>query len=294
MQRFLSLVLKILVCLVILLTGLRYLTKTAYGTSEINQANLNWFIEQTDTVDFLFIGNSYCYAGINNPFFDSLTGNKSFNLGYATAGPVLISNMFQRIDSAKIKHIVWITSPVDIINVTDNSDAYPYFLFNDFDDVDYYLKGYFDLRGLVSIYQKRVKYFFKRHQPKTSKVRGLKGEVSSYAVNPSADSISISSIVKNEKVNINKLRLFENLVQHNPKISLVIYPYSKFAEIFEPDVLKKYEDCISRLAKSGTQVINLNSAKDLMLSTDWRNFDHVNSNGARKITGVVAKYINGH
>ncbi len=291
MNLFLKLILRVSLLVVGLIAVLHYLTKNEYGTTEINQTNLNWFTRDTNSVDYLFIGNSYCYSGVNNVLFDSITEKKSFNLGYATAGPVIVESMLEKVKLERIEEIIWVTSPADIINITDNSDAYPYYLFNKVDEIDYYLRGYYELADLLSINQKRIHYYFADRERHTFNKRGLKGEFTSYENKYSSDSSWFSNVVGVENVNKSKVKLLLKVVAANPNIILVVYPYEKFANSFNPIVLATYKTVLDKLGKSGVRIIDANSTADLLTREDWRNFDHVNSRGARKLTKLIADSI---
>ena len=80
-----------------------------------------------DSLDILFIGNSYAYSAIMPSAFDSL-GLRTFNLGTATAGPlfyrIILEDYFN--NSVQNPKIVAMTiSPTTFSHLSDNFESYP-------------------------------------------------------------------------------------------------------------------------------------------------------------------------
>ncbi|MBK8519571.1 MAG: hypothetical protein IPL54_01385 [Chitinophagaceae bacterium] len=116
----------LLLPLAIMLTiGLFDNSDKKYSPNEniIKLQNLNSF----DSLDFLFVGNSYCYSGIKNSMFDSLN-IRTFNLGIATAGPLFYKlTITDYLSSIKKypNYTFLLVSPTSFSNGADNFSAYP-------------------------------------------------------------------------------------------------------------------------------------------------------------------------
>jgi hypothetical protein len=84
-------------------------------------------IANFDSLNILFLGNSYCYSSIYCPLFDSL-GRKTFNLGIATAGPdfyQLLLEEYLRSVSKKPDTIMLLISPTTFSTQADDWRDYP-------------------------------------------------------------------------------------------------------------------------------------------------------------------------
>lgn len=80
-----------------------------------------------DSLDILFIGNSYTYSSIMPSAFDSL-GLKTFNLGTASAGPLfyeIILDDYLEGSNQYPKTVAFTISPTTFSILSDNFEAYP-------------------------------------------------------------------------------------------------------------------------------------------------------------------------
>ena len=76
-----------------------------------------------DSLDILFLGNSYCYSGINPVYFDS-TGLKTFNMGVSTCGinyyTVLVNDYIKSVQK-KPKSVFILVSPMTLSEKADDA-----------------------------------------------------------------------------------------------------------------------------------------------------------------------------
>jgi hypothetical protein len=80
-----------------------------------------------DSLDILFIGNSYCYSSIYNPLFDTI-GLKTFNLGVASAGPKFYRMVLEDYLAAVKKRpdtVMLLITPMTFSRKADNWIDYP-------------------------------------------------------------------------------------------------------------------------------------------------------------------------
>ena len=80
-----------------------------------------------DSLDILFVGNSYCYSSINTNIIDSFNIS-SYNLGIATAGvefyELIINDYFNNITTPP-KYVLILISIPTFSHVSDNFSSYP-------------------------------------------------------------------------------------------------------------------------------------------------------------------------
>jgi len=80
-----------------------------------------------DSLNILFVGNSYCYSSIYSPLFDSMN-RRTFNLGIATSGPRFYKLLLDDyLHSAKKQPdtIMLLLSPTTFSTQADNWKDYP-------------------------------------------------------------------------------------------------------------------------------------------------------------------------
>jgi len=80
-------------------------------------------LQNFDSLDILFLGNSYCYSGINPIYFDS-AGLKTFNLGVSTAGVnyySVLTNDYLLSVQKKPKSVFMLLSPMTLSEKTDDA-----------------------------------------------------------------------------------------------------------------------------------------------------------------------------
>ena len=248
-----------------------------------------------DSLDILFVGNSYCYSGIMPSLFDK-NNIKTYNLGIATAGPyfyeIIIDDYLEFVES-KPKSIFILTSPMTFSSQADNFKEYP---------IHRYLEKPISNEKIIFQYDFELKYFdiltksVKKgahnlvkwnKENKTNELIKSKGFLASSASNN--DKITRNSRhlylhLKNERFNQMK---FEYMIKYlnrlqNKGIEIVYYelPTNMLNEYFSEIYMKSYKTALKKLKSSYRFIPN-----DLYLKNKYfRNIDHLNTVGARIVT----------
>ncbi len=256
-----------------------------------------------DSLDILFIGNSYCYSGINPAYFDSV-GIKSYNLGIATAGPkfypLLVADYLTTVKQAP-KSIFILISPMIFSSKADDIINYPihrylnqpvsneeYIFFNDLNSVKNYPKI------LIKSFTKSLVNLFS--VLKKAKPEGNTAMAASKGFVASADKYSLKNELKNkhlyaslpnDRLDSEKTKELLDLASglEQKKIKVVFYelPSNKLYAYFSLNYITDYNNFKNQL-KGKYLVISDNEKLD---ETYFRDMDHLNTAGA----AVSSKYI---
>jgi len=256
-----------------------------------------------DSLDILFVGNSYCYSGINPAYFDSIN-IQTFNLGIPTAGPYiyeLVVDDYLRDAKHLPENVFFLISPMTFSSKADNFPAYP---------IHRYLNQPISNEKLVLEYGIVDQYV---NLSKKSFVKGIEnlksGIITTAAISPlenkgysPSDVVVNDSIVKNSEslyLDLLKNKLNQDYVQHlmdlsdrllakGVKVTYFELPTYKLKNYFNPDYLEDYEGVIEAvLEKYGLVRISPN-----MSDLNYRNIDHLNANGATKCTLEMIRQLN--
>src|SRR5689334_34300 len=99
----------------------RYDNADKYSNNDHNVLKIA-HLSAFDSLNILFLGNSFCYSSIYNPLFDSM-GIRTFNLGIASAGPkfysMLLDDYFSEI-KRKPDTIMLLITPMSFSGKADN------------------------------------------------------------------------------------------------------------------------------------------------------------------------------
>lgn len=250
-----------------------------------------------DSLDILFIGNSYTYSGIIPSYFDSL-GLKTFNLGIATAGPYfydLIINDYINSTREKPKTIFILVSPLTFSKVADNFVSYPIHryltppLSNEKVAIKYDLnKDYLGLQKRSLL--KGLSNIAGLEQSKDNSSHDLsqhKGFYPSTEVNSEETEKATKHLYfKLKSDNFDKEK-FTYLLNFSKKlkaegIEVVFYElgYNKLEDYFNPSFLSSYKSSLEDISGEFLFLTN-----DLTLTNRYyRNIDHLNSAGAKVST----------
>ena len=120
-------------------------------------------MQQFDSLDILFLGNSYCYSGINPMYFDS-AGIKIFNLGISSAGINyyrVLANDYIATAKKKPKSVFMLVSPMTFSDKSDDAMNNPIYRYANYPlSVEKYM--YLYDRNLITSYPKIVARSFSR------------------------------------------------------------------------------------------------------------------------------------
>ena len=269
----------------------------------IKLQNLNRF----DSLDFLFVGNSYCYSGIKNSMFDSLN-IRTFNLGIATAGPLFYKLIITDYLSSIKKYpgyIFLLVSPTSFSGGADNFNAYP---------IHRYLNKPISNVGLVTarlstvlLYPELVNKSYKKGlnniisfnkvvpANKIKPILAAKGYESSKTIIDDKvikETEALYIPFKEENFSHSKYSILLDIItllqQKGIKVILFDLPTNKLTQYYNAEFNKTYNAAISDLKKKFNFIplaqINLNDSC-------YRNQDHMNDFGAEIVTNHLINSI---
>jgi hypothetical protein len=225
-------------------------------------------LSKIDSLDFLFVGNSYCYSGIEYSMFDSLD-IRTFNLRIATAGPLFYKLIINDYISSVKKYPTYIflpVSPTSFSNGSDNFIAYPIHLYlanplSNFAITSSELRSIFLYPELMhKSYMKGVKniFHFSKSEPENTfnSILNYKGyESSTIIVNDKIieETENLYTPFKNDIISLSKysmlLDIISQLEQKGIKIILFDLPSNKLVRYYNDEFNKTYENKIQELKK---------------------------------------------
>lgn len=255
-------------------------------------------------LDILFVGNSYCYSGIQPKIIDS-AGFNTYNLGISTAGvdfyDLIINDYLDHV-SRKPKSIFILVSPMTFSSMSDNFLAYP---------IHRYLETPLSNLELARRYDLFNKLFLLLKKSFTKGISNLAKNKNKPAVDGllkergfvKNDAVVTSKIINDEKPlyrtlaedNFDKSKI-DKLIARTASLESrgikVIYfelPTNIVSDFFNQGFLNDYEKGLESLSKSNA-LIRLD--KNLFSGNDYRNIDHMNTNGSKKASRELLNLIN--
>lgn len=244
-----------------------------------------------DSLDILFTGNSYCYAGIIPRVFDSV-GLQTLNLGIATCGPQfyeLIINDYLEHTKQQPKAIFILLSPILFSTDADNFAEYPvhrylltplsneqlaqrFGLYNKY--IDYTIRSF--KKGTTNLLKKQP-------LPDVDEYRLNKGFITKAVAateNDIQQAAKLYEPLRKETFNQSKFEQLMQLVMQlkGKGIQVVFYqlPSNRLEDFFSTNYMEGYHGCISELAKTEIVINQLNLLRDKY----YRDIDHLNTDGA--------------
>ncbi len=256
-------------------------------------------IENTKTLDILFIGNSYCYSGINNMLFDSL-GLETYNMSISTAGPIFYSIIYNNaiivIENAP-KRIFVLISPITFSEKSDNFITYP---------VHRYLFEPIKNEELVinyNLYDKYIELSFNSFTKAVSNIFnfGEKHRESSYKGFVPSDKVTntesenkkkyIYRSFKKEQITKQRIERFTEFIRSidnkDNEITIFQLPSERISRFFNNEYISAYDSIINQLSTE-YKFINIDTVLD---NSFYRNIDHLNSKGANIVTRNLIKHL---
>ena len=259
-----------------------------------------------DSLDILFIGSSASYSGINPVFFDSL-GLRTYNLGIAAAGPYfyeLLVNDYLAAVKQKPKSVFLLMLPTTFMDQIDNFEEIGIHRYlNKPISNETIAKKYSSWSSypnlLIKSFQKGAKNLIFRD--KLSEENALT-EINGKGFYPSKETSSSTKELQEfsfysgwikQKFHFNK---FEYLIHYAKSLEeqgivVVFYfvPSNKASSFINKQFLKDFSNVLSTTRK--TSLILDGTPINLIDSLDYRNSDHLNSNGASKVSKTIANEI---
>lgn len=266
-----------------------------------------------DSLDILFLGNSYCYSGINPLYFDS-AGFKTFNLGVASAGMnyyTLLVNDYLTSVQKKPKSVFILVSPMALSDKADDAMNNPIYRYlNTPVSVEKYMLLYD--HSLLKSYPKIiarsfVKAFTNLYSSVTAKQNFCNAtENEMFATKGFIASTNKTSLKEEFKTNhfftqlsknkfdttrANKLlNLAKSLESKNIKVVFFELPSNRLYSFFKADYLTDYNSLISTI-KQQYNFINIDTTLN---DTFYRDQDHLNTYGATIVSKEMIKQIKAH
>jgi len=261
-----------------------------YSTNDNVQRIQN--IKVYDSLDILFMGNSYCYSGIIPEVFDSLNLN-TYNLGISTSGVLfytLIYEDFIKSTINKPKSIFILVSPMSFSSKADNFSFYPIHRYLQQPTSNEQLAFQFNL---FDAYPALLKKSFKKgisnliHKMKPNQLSYFPNDRGFYPSNDENNDSIISSTqnlykpLSTETIDDEMLSHFNQFVNRikNDNIEVVVFqlPANQLNNYFSEKYVIDYNIFIKNLKKEFTFIdINLDLSNQY-----FRNIDHLNTKGAK-------------
>jgi len=267
-------------------------------------------MQNFDSLDILFLGNSYCYSGINPTYFDSV-GIKTYNLGVATAGAnycSVLANDYLKSVQKKPKSVFILVSPMTLSERTDDAMNNPIYRYTNHPlSVEEYMFLY--SHDLIKSYPKIMARSFSRtfvnlYVHFTSKKNYCDNEENKMFTSKGFISSSNKANLKEElKTNHFFSHLRNNkfdtlrakklldlaLALESKNIKVVFYelPSNKLYSFFNSAYLHDYASFVTKLKQNHNFIfVNLNLNNDY-----YRDQDHLNADGAGIVCRDMIKQI---
>ncbi len=273
------------------------------GTSE----NHNIISLQTkshyDSLDVLFVGNSYCYSSINTQLLDSLN-IRSFNLGIATAGvefyDLIIEDYYAK-TKVPPKKVLLLVTPMTFSSQSDNFSAYPIhrYLENEKSNFQISLKAK-SFTMLISLYKKSFEkgvanlFFKEKKQPKAQRFNRKGFLPDSEVVTPEviAKDEPLYLGLKNDRFDESKIEdlveIANRLTQKGSEVLFFELPTHLLPRYFSTEYLAAYNKGLASIREK-FELIALDPA--LFHANNYRNIDHMNTSGATIATAHIVRVL---
>lgn len=300
------LLIKVLVFLLLPILPVYFLSKYDNTDKLYNQDNNIVSLQNKskfDSLDILFIGNSYCYSGIIPAYFDSID-LKTFNLGIATAGPFfyeILINDYLANCKKKPKSIYLLISPTTFSLMSDNFLAYPIhrYLENSISNEAATLK--YDLYdSYLEMLQKSIKKGYNNFFLKKNVIEKKDNLFNNKGFVKVTDTCTDEIIKSTQKLyfpltnDIFSKKKFNYLLNYAAKfksqnIEIVFFdlPTNKLQSYINPTFIEEYNKEKNNLRKQ-FKFISIDSS---IASSSFRNIDHLNFNGAKWATKKIITSI---
>ena len=293
-------------------------------TKNNNIVSLN-IVSNYKDLDILFLGNSYCYSGIQPKILESI-GIDSYALGIATAGVGfyrIIINDYLSHATDYPKNIFILLSPITFSSKSDGYVDYPIhrYLKTPIKNSDivfnykYYnqtnsdkmmvpsnmIKKTMDLflinrrsfkKGLINIYRLITNELSTENIILIDPERGFIGNnrIASDGI-IFDDKIKYQSLIK-DKFQFDKILELEKIVESiklkGIKVKFFQIPTNKLEESFNIDYLNNYKLSLEYLSKN-TEIINIDKLD--FNKNHYRDLDHLNTYGAELVAKKMIEHI---
>ena len=257
-----------------------------------------------DSLDILFVGNSYCYSGIIPEIFDRIN-YKTYNLGISTAGPYfyeLLLDEYLANCQQKPKSIYLLISPTTFSCLADNFLAYPIhrYLENSFSN-EYIAYKYKQYTKYDQILHKSIRKGFNNiftkgtNKDESFQILVSKGYCKStqiYTSNILKSTHELYYPLKKDNFSEIKFKHLLNFLEYlntttNIEIVLFDLPTNELKNYYNSNFISNYNVGKSILSKK-YKFISLDSS---LPNSCFQNIDHLNYSGAQIATNNLVRII---
>jgi hypothetical protein len=261
------------------------------------------FAPNFSETDLIVLGNSYAYSGINPLVIDSLTDFQTYNLGTATAGPIMCRMIFEdyilALEEVKGLTVLFVVSPTMLTSKGDNFLLYPIhrYLHKPKSHLHLIAQGYFV--NPIELYRKSFdrivsQLFDENEDIVDSSMWVFRGFYENWNVfnseieNHTKDLYSDFKDAEWDYQKARTVKEFASDLGADHRIVFVEVPTHKLSIYLNPAFLTEYKKFTSEL-DTEFQLLRLNLDLD---SSFYRNIDHLNARGADTVSRVIAKRLN--
>lgn len=276
--------------------------KNAHSTTNLNIQRLQ-NIDLFDSLDILFMGNSYCYSGVNPKYMDSL-GLHTYNLGIATAGPFFYDYVINDYLSNNVSpgKIMLLVSPTTFSIKADNFIDYPIHRYlkqpksNEKVVLDFgSYKDYFLLLFNSSV--KGIRYCLlpeKKNVKRDISTRGFFGSEDVFSAEVLKRDRYLYNSLVNERFDKKKgshlLAMANSLRAKGIEVIFFEVPTNLLNDFYNQKFLDEYNEYCTILRDADFLVLK----NDIDLDASYfRNIDHLNSKGAAVVTKNIITRLSG-
>lgn len=255
-----------------------------------------------DSLDILFVGNSYCYSSVDTKYLDSLNIS-SFNLGIATAGVEfydLLINDYLKNTKTPPKKIIILVTPMTFSSKSDNYSAYPIhrYLENEMSNLEIVTRNYkFD--QLSSMYKKSIGKAFANivSVPENFNKQRFNQKGFSSSKKIINDTIISNTEylylpLKNEIFDKSKvehlLKTAKYVKQKGSEVIFFELPTNLLYKYFSPNYLSDYKKSLIHI-NDDFELVSLD--QNMFSLSNYRNIDHMNNSGAKIATRELMKLL---
>ena len=262
-----------------------------------------------DSLDYLFLGNSYVYSGIVPSMLDS-AGIKCYNFGVSTAGvefyEILLEDYLSHVKKPPVT-ILFLVNPMSFSSASDNWQAYP---------VHRYLADPLSNEHIAIRFNHYPQYLGMLRKSSTKGFKYISSllikppfyntdsVINNQGFYPSNDRYSLT-VFKNEmnfytpftndkfptwKID-ELISLAKNCQSKGINILFFEIPTFKLNQFFSDSYLKNYYTSLTLIKNNHFEIIS--SPLDLD-SSCFRNTDHMNNKGAALYTEYLIQYLKSH
>ena len=268
--------------------------------------------ERFKNLDFLILGNSHSYTGIDVRLFDS-AGVKAYNLGSPAAGIITIRLLLEnyiRNTGTIPKNIILNVGPEMFTPNCDIFDKFPIhrYLTPPMSNEQLLVEGSISINVYVKLFCKSAKQGFLKLMYKNKvkedslilydmRYKGYAMRSGIYSDSLYRTNYSIYSVFNHYNLDKSKEKLFFDLIKYCNSLNINIYihdmPNNKLANFFNTELMKEYKDLLKRL-EANKEVIVLSYPKSFPYFW-YADMDHMNMSGATVYTRfLLLKILHEH